>query len=342
MALAAEIDADGQRLCAALLAAYKVASRFGRATQLRDGAHPHGSWGVTGAAAGAARLLGLGAERTAAAVDTASGLPVGGSFVTALDGNPVRNAWMGASNVSGLTAVRMATAGVARNTGTAATSLGGLLGSFDPAPLTEELDGRFDVTTNYYKRHASCSYTHPPVDAVLALLRCYPGLRGEDVRSVLVETHRLGAGLTRTVWPTRLAAMFSIPFVVAAALLRPADQGGPGPEAFGERARADPRLLDLARRVEVIVAPDLDRRLPDERAARVSLVLDGPTATPLTLEVPNPVGDSAHQPFGWPEVTAKLTSLLGADDEDYADAALTAARALPDQSRSAPLLQSLL
>jgi len=41
-------------------------------------------------------------------------------------------------------------------------------------------------------------------------------------------------------------------------------------------------------------------------------------------------------------VTAKLTSLLGADDEDYADAALTAARALPDQSRSAPLLQSLL
>ena len=104
----------------ALLAAYEVAARFGRASRLRPGAHPHGSWGVAGAAAGCARLLGLDADATAAAIDTGTGMPIAGHFSSALDGNPVRNAWMSAANLSGLAAARMARAGVARNTGTAA------------------------------------------------------------------------------------------------------------------------------------------------------------------------------------------------------------------------------
>ena len=52
LALAAELDSTGADTAAALLAAYEVAARFGRATTLRAGAHPHGSWGVPGAAAG--------------------------------------------------------------------------------------------------------------------------------------------------------------------------------------------------------------------------------------------------------------------------------------------------
>ena len=51
LALAAARDAAPGDLLASLLVAYEVASRFGRATSLRDGAHPHGSWGVAGAAA---------------------------------------------------------------------------------------------------------------------------------------------------------------------------------------------------------------------------------------------------------------------------------------------------
>jgi len=66
LALAADLRASGPETMAALLAAYEVASRFGRATSLRAGAHPHGSWGVAGAAAGCARLLGLGADEVAA------------------------------------------------------------------------------------------------------------------------------------------------------------------------------------------------------------------------------------------------------------------------------------
>ncbi|WP_410050232.1 MmgE/PrpD family protein [Actinomadura sp. CNU-125] len=53
LALAAERVATGaDTAAAALLAAYEVAARFGRAARLRDGAHPHGNWGVAGAARG--------------------------------------------------------------------------------------------------------------------------------------------------------------------------------------------------------------------------------------------------------------------------------------------------
>lgn len=89
--------------------------------------HSHGSWGVAGAAAGCSRLLGLPGEGVAAAIDAGAGLPVAGHFASALDGNPVRDAWLGASNVSGLAAARMAAAGVAHNTGTPAVSLGDVL-----------------------------------------------------------------------------------------------------------------------------------------------------------------------------------------------------------------------
>lgn len=65
LALAADLGADGPDTMAALLAGYEVGARYGRATRLRPGAHPHGSWGVAGAAAGCARLLGL-ADRVAA------------------------------------------------------------------------------------------------------------------------------------------------------------------------------------------------------------------------------------------------------------------------------------
>jgi 2-methylcitrate dehydratase PrpD len=301
LALAAERRSGGPDTMAALLAAYEVASRFGRATRLRAGAHPHGSWGVAGAAAGCARLLGLDADQVAAAVDTGAGLPVAGHFGSALDGNPVRDAWMAASNLSGLTAARMARAGVARNTGTAALALGGLLGGFDPDAVSDALGERWDVELGYFKRHASCSFTHPAADAVLALR---PGIPLDEVQQIVVETHALAAGLTRRTWDSRLGALFSTPFVVAAALVH----GHVRPAVSSGDALRDPRVAALATRVVVREAADLTARLPDERAARVTVRC--PTGD-ITREVPNPVGDSAFHPMDAAALHDLLSELLG-------------------------------
>ena len=336
LALAAELDSSGPDTAAALLAAYETAARFGRATRLRAGAHPHGSWGVPGAAAGCARLLGLGPEATAAAIDTGAGLPVAGHFASATDGNPVRDAWMGAANMSGLVAARMAAAGSARNTGTAALSLGSLLGGFDPAELTDELDTRWDITRGYFKRHAACSFTHPAADAVLALRSAAGAERFTEplIADVLVQTHELGAGLSKQDWDSRLGAMFSTPFVVATAALT----GAVPPGAADPTGLADERVRALAGRVRLAAADDLTARLPDERAARVTVrFADG---TEATREVPNPVGDADHHPLDERAVIAMLKNWLPAA-HGFVDRVAAFTRSLPELDHVGPALREL-
>lgn len=64
----------------------------------------------------------------------------------------------------------------------------------------------------------------------------------------------------------------------------------------------------------VVATEEFDRRLPEERGARVTLTLqDGST---LVSEVPNPVGDVAYKPFGLAEIREKLEPLLEPVDLD--------------------------
>jgi 2-methylcitrate dehydratase PrpD len=308
LAVGAALDASGEAVLTAFLAGHEVAARFGRATRLNPGVHPHGHYGATGAAAAAARLLGLDAGGIAAAIDAAAGLVLAPPFESALAGSFVRNTWLGVAGVHGLLAAQLAAAGLATVDGTAAASLGGILGSLDPGPLTEQLGERYDINLGYLKRHAACSFTHPAVDAVLDLVA--GGLDHRQVRGVQVETHALAAPLARIEPPTRLAAMFSIPHTVAAALVR----GTLEPEATGPEFRADPEVRRLAAATTVVHRADFDDRAPAERPARVTLrLVDG---SERSREVPNPVGDADYHPLGRNGVRAKLHALLGAADAD--------------------------
>jgi 2-methylcitrate dehydratase PrpD len=304
LALAAHLDADGPTTATALLVAYEVAARFGRATRLRAGTHPHGNWGLTGAAAGCARLLGLSADAINAAIDTAAGMPIAGPFVAATSGNQVRNEWMGMSNSAGLAAARLASAGMATATGIAAHSLGDILGSFDPARLTDELGTRWDVELGYFKRHSSCAFTHPAADATLVLRQ---RIDLGAVSTIDVDTYSMAAALTSTTWPNRLSAMFSIPFVVASALTF----GRVQPSGFGPDELTDPGLLALAGKVRVRRSAEFDAGLPDHRGARVTVTFgDGHTDSEA---VTDPVGDAAFQPLDSADVAALLTGLLDSD-----------------------------
>lgn len=250
------------------------------------------------------------ARGIAGAIDAACGLPLATHFDVARQGTFVRNTWIGAANVNGMVAARLAMAGLASPGSTADLGLGSLLGTIDPTGLTDQLGTRFDVASGYFKRHASCSYTHPPADAVLELLDRHPDLRPADVMEIEVATHHLAAPLDATAFPTRLAAMFSVPYVVATALT----EGACPPSAFDDAHRSDPTVLRLARSTRVTLDPELDARLPVERPAVVVLHLaDGST---LSAEAPNPIGDADHHPFGHAEILAKLQGLLGEADAE--------------------------
>ena len=320
-ALAVAAGHQGADWLAAVLVGYETAARFGRATRLRPGVHPHGTWGATGAAAAAARLAGLDGDGMVAAVDAASGLALAPHFESALTGNPVRNLWVGAANTAGLAAARLAAAGGTVPGGTAAFTLGQILGEFDPEPLAVPFDERFEILGGYFKRHAACAYTHPPADAILALREEGP-VDAERIETITVETFAIAAALDRREWPTRLAAMFSIPYVAAVTIL----DGAFGPDATSRVRREDPVVGDLARRVEVKATDEFEARLPERRGARVTVRMrDG---SKRSAEVEQPIGDAAYQPLGWDEIRAKLSDLIGADRMIRLEGAV---RAMPAQ-----------
>jgi 2-methylcitrate dehydratase PrpD len=330
LALAADLDADGPTTASALLAAYEVAARFGRATRLRPGMHPHGNWGFAGAAAGCARLMGLSPEQSCAAIDTAVGMPVAGPFAAAFDGNPVRNEWIGASNLAGITAARLAASGIAHATGIAAATLGDLLGTFDPAELVAGLGRRWDVELGYFKRHSSCAFTHPAADAAL-LARADAG--PAEIESVLVETFAAAASLDRAHWDNRLGAMFSLPYVVATALLA----GEVRPRRFGAEELRAPSVAALAQAVTVRAAGEFDRALPDHRGARVTVSLRG--GRQVSAAVRDPVGDAACQPFDEPALSSLLDDLL--DGAGSGARVCAVARALPASASVRSALEPL-
>lgn len=307
LALAATVPATSAELLEAILVGHEVAARFGRAVRLSPGFHPHGNWGVTGAAATAARLAGCDASGIAGAIDAAAGLALAVPFDAALEGTFVRNTWMGVAAVSGIQAARLARAGLATNDGTGAATFGHLIGTIDASALTEDLGRRLDIGLGYLKIHASCSYTHPPVDAAIALRRD-PRFDVTSIVDVEVRTHRLAVPLARVRPPTRLAAMFSIPHLVAIALRT----GMVGIDASGDSAREDAAVAALAARVRMVNEPQHDARAPDERPALVRVTLDDGTV--LEREVPNPIGDAAHHPLDRDAVLKKLAGLIGEDD----------------------------
>lgn len=304
LAEAERVGATGHAFLDAFLTGYEVAARVARAFRPAQGLHPHGNWGAVGAAAAVGRLHGFSAMQLAAAMDAAAGLALASPFASALNGSFVRNTWVGAAGVNGLTSARIAQAGLGTVDATGASTFGGLLGALDDAEIVNGLGQRWEITGGYFKRHSSCNYTHPPADAALEA-RQDPHFDADAVEHIAVDTHALAVPLAATEPRTRLAAMFSIPHVVAVALT----YGRCRPAAFAVDALQDSAVVRLRERTTVQYDAEIDARRPAQRGARVRITLtDGQS---ITREVPNAIGDADHHPLSATQVDEKLMALIG-------------------------------
>jgi hypothetical protein len=79
-------------------------------------------------------------------------------------------------------------------------------------------------------------------------------------------------------------------------------------EQFSEAKIADPRVPDLARRVEVIVDPDVDRWYPERYANKVEVVLKNGRRFETRIDFAR---GSVERPMAFPEVAEKFRSLAG-------------------------------
>lgn len=296
LALGVARGISGALLRRALLIAYEVTARVGAAVSLEPDVHPHGTNGAAGAAAGCAVLLGLGHRQISHAILAGLSMPLSTSWSPVLQGGTVRDQWVGAANLNGLAAARLASSGL---TPGVPPGLGGL-GALDHHTLVSELDEQWYITGNYFKRHSACAYLHGPVDATLALR---PAIRAYgEIEDIAVEVEGAAVELTDSTFDTRHGAWFSVPFAIAAAL------------TYGDLSypRSDPHswtpeLRTLARRVHVKKGKDLPHTAAKSRPARVTVTM--PDGAGCTESVPHPYGDQELTPFSqdqWDSITGSL------------------------------------
>jgi 2-methylcitrate dehydratase PrpD len=273
IAAAAELaPVSGKLAVEAFTAGFEVQTRVAIAAgpgHYDVGWHVTGTVGHIGAAVATARLLGLSAEQTLAAIGTGA---------TQSAGMKVVYGSMGKSLHAGKAAMDGLLSGfLARDGFTSAIEPieghRGFLHLFSPNPSPERaiegLGEHWYLPRDGFKPYACGSLTHPPAQALLEL-RAEHGLTAADVASVDAHVHDYVKTTTGLEDPrTGLQGKFSIYHVLAVALA----DGAAFLDQFTDERVADRELVRLRERVHVHTGADQSKD-----SARVVLTLhDGRT-----------------------------------------------------------------
>jgi 2-methylcitrate dehydratase PrpD len=300
-------EVSGSELLRAVIVGYEISTRIGAALGREHYRYWHstGTVGTFGAAAAVAALYRLDARHFANALATAATFAAGLQQAFRRD-SMSKPLHAGRAAEGGLLAAQMARAGITGSSDVLDGEVGlGHAMSVDPdwSQALASLGRDYHVTHMTFKNHACCGHTFAPIDGALDL-QGMAGMAAADIRKVVISTYRSAIDVAGNPQPATAAqARFSIPFVVASALL----YGSVRPAAFSAERLADPGLRALMEKVTLQVDPALDALFPGQRAARVAIeTRDGRHLEHLQ---PHRKGDP-EQPLSDDELSAKFRELV--------------------------------
>jgi 2-methylcitrate dehydratase PrpD len=313
VAVGEAVNARGRQLVEAIVAGYEVGIRAGEAAGRTHYTlwHTTATCGTFGAAAAAARLLGLDDSQIVHALGSA-GTQAAGLWQFLEDGAMSKQLHPAHAAAAGILAAELAQRGFTSARKIFEGPRGFLAAmSKDAAAdlLTEGLGTSYRIATNSFKKHASCRHTHSAIDAALQL-RDASGVRPEGLRQLEVRIYPAGFDLLDGVQPTTAyAAKFCLPFTVAAAINR----GRVSLAEFDEVAADD--LRATMSRINVVRDEALAAHYPEQWPARLTATLESGETVSAAVEYPK--GD-AKNPMSFAELAAKFRGLT--------DGIVTAAR----------------
>lgn len=271
LAAAESVGASGAEFLRAVTIGYEISTRIGAALGRAHYRYWHntGTVGTFGAAAAAAALHGLDERRFAHALATAATFAAGlqQAFRSDSMSKPLH---AGRAAEGGLLAARMAAAGVTGSVDVidGDDGLGRAMGDGpDWGKAVASLGRDYHVTRMTFKNHACCGHTFAAIDGALAL-KDRLGIPVPKIERVAISTYRPALEVAGNPDPqTAAEARFSIPYVVATALLH----GSVRLAAFSPDRLRDPAIRALMERIQLAVDPELDAAFPGQRAARVTI-----------------------------------------------------------------------
>jgi 2-methylcitrate dehydratase PrpD len=273
LAVAQEIGSAGAELLAAVALGYEISSRISRAANVRLSIHPHGTYGVIGAALAAARLKRLDVDQTRELLSVAATMGMATSRQTLLDGATVRNIFTGHSGYMGLTAVRLVECGFTGEIDGVGNVYSKVLSdSFDRERVIAGLGSEWLIAQSYFKLHPTGRYVHSAIDALEDLLARVPGgrLAAGDIERIEVRTYSLAAMLAGKNIVSSFGARFSVPFALASILFH----GRSGLASFDDAAVANTTVQSLVQRVDIREDKQHTARYPEETPCDLRIVLN--------------------------------------------------------------------
>jgi 2-methylcitrate dehydratase PrpD len=332
LAAAEHAGATGETLLAAVLAGYEVATRVSLglgAAHYDAGFHSTGTCTPFGAAAAAARALGLDAARTTAALGLAGEAAIGFRQYQQ-DGSMLDTALNGARGAElGVAAAAMAAAGLSGPPGILDGRWGVLriMHGGDPAIVTRDLGRRWEFRDMVLKPYASCRFTHGPVQMLRAC-----GLDPARIARVEIATFRTSCEVSDRPNPqSESDAILSHQLAAALALLR-------RPILPATYHALDGAVRDLAAKIGVRHDPSLDAQYPARWPHRVTVEMtDGSIATLVSDRPPAADREAARE-----KLFALATPVLGEERAGELAAMVDALETLPDTRGLARLLRPAL
>ena len=326
---AAELaGASGRALLDGYIVGFEIEGRLGRAMNPRHyqrGWHCTSTLGTIGAAAAAARVLGLDASRTAHA------LAIAASEASGLKenfGTMVKPLHAGLAARNGMLAALLAQAGMTAS-GAAIDGPQGFLAAFDSEQpsleaIAADLGVRWEIvdTGITVKLYPSCAGTHPTLDALLDLKR-RDGFNADEVEAIEIGVDPIVPTILLYDRPSSgLEGKFSMPFCAAAAVVT----GRVGIDTFSASQLENPMIRAIQARVTMRVDETLDASAPALTQARVTVRLrDGRVLTASA----NGARGYPERPAADEELAAKFISCaVSALSESRATVALAAWRAI--------------
>lgn len=277
LAIAQEHGMTGEALLTAVALGYEASSRINRAARIREIVHPHGTFGVIGAAVAVGRLFGFDERKMLTLFNVAASMAMATSYRTLSEGATVRNIYTGHSGYMGQIAAQLVQCGFSGERDGVATTFGEILAEqFERDAVVADLGRKWMLDDGYFKLHPTARSIQTAIDALEDLMSRLPpeGIDPKLIQCIEVNTYQRAAGKAQRVVTSSFGAKFSIPFAIATILYH----GRSGLESFSEAAVGNPVIQQLATRVEVRENPAYTAAYPRKQRCDLAVTLKDGTA----------------------------------------------------------------
>ena len=299
---------SGRNLILGILAGYEIGIRAALAAGKShyEFWHTTATCGTFGAAAGAAKVLGIESEPFVWALGSA-GTQSSGLWEFLTEGAMSKQLHPGKSSMNGLLAALLAQKGFTGSSRIFEGEKGffkATSADYDLGVLTDGLGDTFHTARNSLKYYASCGHTHSAIEGALKAWR-EVNLDLAAIRSITVYIYQGALDLLKDVEPiTPYLAKFNLPFCIATAL----NFGHVDLDDFTDKRLINPKLLALMDLISLKEDPKLTQQYPQKWPSRVEILATNGKTYEGFCEFPK--GDPEN-PFSEKELIEKFNKLCG-------------------------------